>query len=121
MKPFQRNPSTQSASYRRSPAVTIRWATPDDTGSLATLAALDDAPVPPAPLLLAFVGDELWAALSAGTADVIADPFRPSADVAALLRERSRQLTVAQSAQTRPSLLRLLGRVAVPRLGREAS
>ena len=121
MKPFQRNPTTQSASYRRSPAVIIRWATPDDAGSLAMLAALDDAPVPRAPVLLAFVGDGLWAAQSAGTGAAIADPFRPSAGVAALLRERSRQLTVAESAQTRPTLLRPRGRMAAPRLGREAS
>lgn len=119
MKLLQRKPSNNAAGYRRSPAVTIRWATPDDLRSLNTLAALDEASVPPAPVLLAFVGDELWVAWSASTGAVVSDPFRHSADVAALVRERGRQLTVADAAQRRPSLPRLLGRSPTPRLGRE--
>jgi hypothetical protein len=121
MKLFQRIPSIDDAGYRRSPVVTIRWATPDDVRSLKILAALDEASVPPAPVLLAFAGDELWVAWSASTEAVISDPFRPSADVAALVRERGRQLTVAASAQARARLPRLRGRFSLPRLGREAS
>jgi hypothetical protein len=72
--------------------VVIRFAYPDDASAIARLAALDEAPVPPAPLLLGEVGGELWAALSPGTNAHISDPFRPAADIVALLRQRARQL-----------------------------
>ena len=80
--------------YREAPALTIRVATWADVERLEDLAALDEDQVPPAPLLLAFVGEELWAALSLSSGDVIADPFRPSAQIAQLVAARARQLTV---------------------------
>jgi hypothetical protein len=91
--PLVRQPRNRVGGYRRSPALTIRWATPADAGRLAILAELDEARVPAAPMLLAFVGDELWVALSLRTGAVICNPFRPSADVAALVHARGRQLT----------------------------
>jgi hypothetical protein len=108
MKSFQRKPITDAAGYRRSPAVTIRWATPDDARQLNVLAALDEAPLPPAPLLLAFVGEELWAALSPETGATLADPFRPTVELADLLRERGRQLTVPALRRPRLGVMRLL-------------
>jgi hypothetical protein len=108
MKLFQHTPLPHGAGYRRSPTVTIRWATPDDAGRLETLAELDETVVPPAPLLLAFAGDELWVALSAGTGAVISDPFRPCAEVADLVRERSRQLIVPELRRPRLRVMRLL-------------
>jgi hypothetical protein len=92
--------------FRRSPAVTIRWATPEDARSVEIVADLDDAPVPQGPLLLAFAGDELWVALSLSTGAAVADPFRPSAEVAALVRERARQLTVPELGRMRAGLRR---------------
>jgi hypothetical protein len=89
----RRQTGSRVTGYRRSPALTIRWATPADAPRLSILAELDDARVPPAPVLLAFVGEELWVALSLRTGTVIRDPFRPSADVATLVHERGRQLT----------------------------
>ncbi len=74
-------------------AVTIRSATWADVERVELLAELDSAEVPPAPHVLAFVGDELWAAVSVVSGAVIADPFRPSEAVAALASERVRQLT----------------------------
>jgi hypothetical protein len=100
--------------YRRSPAVTIRWATPADVPRVKVLAELDDARIPVAPLLLAFVGEELWVAASPGTGAVICDPFRPSADVAALVRERGRQLTVPEPERIRMRAARLATRVPEP-------
>jgi hypothetical protein len=97
--------------YRRSPAVTIRWAAPDDAPSVAVLAELDDAPAPSGPLLLACVGDELWVALSVSTGAAVCDPFRPSAEVAALVRERARQLSVPERRRSRPGAFRLHRRV----------
>jgi hypothetical protein len=73
-----------------------------------TLAQLDEAAVPPAPLLLAFVDDELWVAMSLGTGEVVCDPFRPSAEVVALVRERGRQLTVPDRGRRRLRVMRLL-------------
>jgi hypothetical protein len=120
MTRLRQKPSSNTAGFRRSPAVTIRWASSDDARSVEMLAALDEAAIPPAPLLLAIVGDELWVAWSASTGDAISDPFRPSADVVALVRERGRQLTVAGVPRVRAVLPRLRGRMTAPRLGREA-
>ncbi len=100
--------------YRRSPAVTIRWATPADARQVAILAELDEAPVPPAPILLAFVGGELWVAASVGTGAVICDPFRPSAELAALVLERGRQLTVPELRRARTGVLRVPSSVPEP-------
>jgi hypothetical protein len=105
----QRTSATNhAAGYRRAAPVTIRWSTPADTRHVEHLAALDEAAVPAAPLLLAFVGDELWAALSLGTGAVVSDPFRPSAGLVPLLRERGQQLTVRDRGRRRLRIRRLL-------------
>jgi hypothetical protein len=93
--------------YRSSAAVTIRWAMPDDARSVEILAELDDAPAPAGPVLLAVVGDELWVALSVSTGAAVCDPFRPSAEVATLVRERARQLTVPELGRRRAAVSRL--------------
>lgn len=98
MNVFQRKAPICVAGYRRSPAVTIRWAAPADAPKLAILAELDEAGVPESPVLVAFVGDDLWVALSLSTGAAIADPFRPTADIARLVRERGRQLAVLDRA-----------------------
>jgi hypothetical protein len=72
--------------------VSIRCATPADARGVQILAELDEARVPAPPLLLGFVDEELWAAVSMSTGAVIADPFRPSAQVVPLLLQRARQL-----------------------------
>lgn len=104
--------STSIIGYRRSPAVTIRWATPDDARSVQCLAQLDESRVPAGPLLLAFVGEELWVAASVSTGAVLADPFRPSGDVAALVLERGRQLTAVEGRRPLWAALRLRRRAA---------
>jgi hypothetical protein len=70
----------------------IRRARLDDAAAVLRLAALDSSPVPSGDLLLAEVGEELWAAYSLEDGHAIADPFRPSADAVLLLGERARQL-----------------------------
>ncbi len=105
---FQRKTQTRPGGYRRTPAVTIRWATPADAPDVEILAQLDEARVPPAPQLLAFVGDELWVAFSPATGAVISDPFRHSAEVVALVRARGRQLTVPEPRPLRLRAMRLL-------------
>jgi hypothetical protein len=78
---------------RLAPAVTIRYAFPDDDEAVARLAALDSQAVPAGPLLVAEVGGELWAAVALRGSDALGDPFRPTAELIGLLRERARQLT----------------------------
>jgi len=85
--------------YRHSPPVTIRWATPADALRLGVLAELDEAAVPEAPVLLAFVDNELWVGMSLSTGALISDPFKRTAEVAALVVERGRQLTARDGRQ----------------------
>ena len=56
------------------------------------LAALDSSPVLEGEVLVAFVDDEPWAAISLHDGRVVADPFRPSAHAVELLRVRARHL-----------------------------
>jgi len=72
---------------------TIRFAYPDDDSALRALAALDSQPVPAGPLLVAEVAGQLWAAVSlTGEPRAIADPFHHTAELVALLRERTDRL-----------------------------
>jgi hypothetical protein len=67
--------------------LTLRTARPDDDLALRRLAQLDSSRPPTGPVLLAVVGSEPVAALSVETGAVVADPFRPTADVVAVLRQ----------------------------------
>jgi hypothetical protein len=93
------NPWVRNRSVGRSPlddgrGFTIRFAYPDDETGLRRLAALDSQPMLTGPALVAEVGGELWAAVSlAGEPRAIADPFRPTAELVGLLRERAQRLT----------------------------
>jgi hypothetical protein len=90
--------------------ITIRFAHPDDDATLRRLAALDSKALPLGPMLVAEVADELWAAVSiGGEPRAIADPFRHTAELVALLHERAQRLTrspqpppAPQRLQTRP-------------------
>jgi hypothetical protein len=73
-------------------SLTIRMAMPSDGGALERLAELDSAAYPAAPVLVAEVGGELWAAISLDDNQVVADPFRPTGELTFLLVERARQL-----------------------------
>jgi hypothetical protein len=89
--------STTTIPSRTSPnpaeTLTIRLSGPADTAALGRLAQLDSAPAPkPVPMLVAEVGGELRAALPLGGGRAIADPFRPTAELVAILAERARQL-----------------------------
>ena len=81
--------------------VTIRPAGPDDAAAIARLAALDSAPVPQGELLLGLVDDEPWAILALEDATAVADPFRRSGEIVALLRERARLLGYSSSRDPR--------------------
>lgn len=70
----------------------LRLATPADEHRLRILAELDSRPVPAGRVLIAVLDSRLQAALSLDGGDPIADPFRRTADVVALLRARAAQM-----------------------------
>jgi hypothetical protein len=82
-------------------SVTIRLAVPGDRAALERLAALDSARLPGGELLVGVVDDEPWAALALDGGAVVADPFRRSAEVLALLHERARLLGYPPSRSAR--------------------
>ena len=75
------------ATFTTDPTVVIRAARGSDGDRLAQLAHLDSQRPLAGEILVAEQGGELVAALGADRA--IADPFRPTADLVALLRVRS--------------------------------
>src|SRR3954451_20793625 len=70
----------------------IRQARETDVSAVERLAALDSSRAPRGDVLLAEVGDELWAAFSMEDGHAVADPLRPSADAVLILGQRARQL-----------------------------
>jgi hypothetical protein len=67
--------------------LTLRVARPDDAPAVRRLAQLDSSRPPTGPVLLAVVGADPVAALGVETGSVVADPFRPTAGVVAMLRQ----------------------------------
>ena len=92
--------STSSHSARQIPAspapLRIRQARHTDAAALERLASLDSSHAPRGDVLLAEVGDELWAAFSLDDGHAVADPLRPSADAVLMLGQRARQLHRAE-------------------------
>ncbi len=68
-------------------AITIRRATQADAGRVRRLAELDSSVVPAGDAVLAEMHGELVAAVSEQDGRAIADPFVPTADVVAVLRQ----------------------------------
>jgi hypothetical protein len=72
--------------------VTVRFATARDSGAIERLAELDSGEAPDGPALVAEVDGELVAVLPLREGTVLADPFRPTADIVRLLELREAQL-----------------------------
>jgi hypothetical protein len=72
--------------------IEIRVLAAEDSPELRRLAELDTAEPPPQPVLGGTVAGRLVAAHSLATNQQIADPFRPTAEVRALLARRAHQL-----------------------------
>ena len=66
--------------------VTVRMASAEDAEAIRVLAERDSRPVPPAPRLVAERCGRIEAALSLRTDEVVADPFRRTAELVELLR-----------------------------------
>lgn len=73
-------------------SLTLRYAVAADAEALDRLAQLDSRRAPRGLVLVAEVGGELWAAISLDDHHAVADPFRPTGELVALLVERARQL-----------------------------
>jgi len=85
-------------------SITLRFAGPEDDQHLAILAELDSARVPEPPVLLAEVQGRLLAAIGLQHGSIIADPFRPTLELVALLHKRAGQLRArSQLAMPRPA------------------
>lgn len=100
----RRSTSLSAPSLAPHASVVIRRADPDDANALERLAQLGEHPLPQEPLLVAEVSGELWAALSVADGAVVADPFRPTVELVALLRARAEQLRARRSRPRRGRL-----------------
>jgi hypothetical protein len=81
------------------PALTLRYATPADVDAIDRVAQLDSQRAPRGVVLVAEVGGQVWAAISLDDHHAVADPFRPTGELVALLIERARQLRRKQGAR----------------------
>lgn len=72
--------------------LTVRLAGPADRPALERLAGRDSASVPDGETMIAVVDGEVRAAIAVACGAVIADPFRPTAELVELLRLRAAQL-----------------------------
>jgi hypothetical protein len=86
----------------------IRASRADEAAALAELALLDDADLPAGPALVAEVDGSIQAALPLGGGRAIADPFRRTSDLIALLEERASQIRRESGRGHRLALRRLV-------------
>jgi hypothetical protein len=84
-------------------ALLMRRATAEDAARIRVLARLDDRRMPAGPFLVAEVGGEIVAARSLTTGGVIADPFRLTSDIVAMLRLRAGQVSELAERRARRS------------------
>ena len=83
--------------------VTIRYGRSADAEALDRLAQLDSHAGLKGEVLVGEVAGEIWAAVSLADYSVVADPFRPSGELAFLLVERARQIRRGHSRRRRRS------------------
>jgi hypothetical protein len=99
----------ERAALWRTP-VTLHLACARDRSALERLAQLDSRRLPPGPHLVAMREGRIDAAVSLATGDVVADPFRRTAELCQLLRGHAGPSPVAdkgpslRQAQPRPAL-----------------
>ena len=72
--------------------VRFRYAVPDDADALARLARTDARRPPRGVVIVAEVGDQLWAAVSVDDDHAVADPRRPTGELVWILAERARDV-----------------------------
>jgi hypothetical protein len=77
--------------------VTIRRAGAADGESLVRLAGLDSKHVPAGNFLIAEIDGVGWAAVALESGEVLADPFRPTADLVEMLQLRAARIREVES------------------------
>jgi hypothetical protein len=87
-----RSKSLTSARPRGYRSVVVRVARPEDDAAIRRVAALDSKEIPEGVKLVAEADAEIIAALPIGGGESVADPFRWTADVVALMKMRAAQL-----------------------------
>jgi hypothetical protein len=102
----------ESDSSDWSARLTVRRFANSDIEAIRRLAELDGKPTPIGGVLVAEVAEELVAAVPVDGGEALADPFKPTADIVALLRLRARQLRESSGARRSP--LSLASRLAAP-------
>ena len=83
--------------------VTLRLAGPADRAALERLAQLDSSPLAPGPHLVAVREGTIEAAISLRTHELLADPFRRTAESGELLRCLAGDLTVEADGAEAPA------------------
>lgn len=95
--------------------VTVRMAGDSDAPTLARLAALDSAPPPLGPTLVAEIDGEAVAALPIAGGPPVADPFRRTSAAIELLELRAAQIRGGAATSIRSYRKRLRAAVRPPR------
>jgi hypothetical protein len=99
------NPSPESTG-----TLIIRMAVPADAPALRRLAQLDSAPPPvQVPMLVAVADGDVCAALPLSGGTAVANPFRRTAEIVAMLTARAQQLRVPTRSGHRRRPIRLPG------------
>jgi hypothetical protein len=83
---------TDRTTHISKPTVIVRLADYGDSAALVRLAGLDSAAFPDGPTLVAELDGEIQAALPVHGGPPIADPFRPTSGLVAMLRLRAQHL-----------------------------
>jgi hypothetical protein len=83
---------TSTTSSPMAEAVLMRRATAEDAARIRVLALLDNKRMPSGPFLVAEASGEIVAARSLSTSAVVADPFRLTSDIVAMLSLRAGQI-----------------------------
>jgi hypothetical protein len=91
----KRSTSSRGAGYD---SVAVRLARPEDEPAIRRIAALDGKRVPAGRVLVAEADSEVIAALSVAGGGAVADPFRWTAEVVALMEMRAEQLAATDPA-----------------------
>jgi hypothetical protein len=97
MFPLKSRRSKRSTSSRLGgyDSVAVRLARPEDEASIHRVASLDGKKAPQGRVLVAEADREVIAALAIDSGAVVADPFRWTSDVIALMEMRAEQLAAS--------------------------
>jgi len=107
---MNRKATTVPLPSRSAETLIIRMAVPADAPALRRLAQLDSAPRPrQVPMLVAVADGDLCAALPLSGGTAIADPFRRTAEIVAMLTARARQLQAPTRSRSRWLPIRVPG------------